>query len=45
MKKKIYQNPVTQAVEMYPTGILCGSGGTNTFMNQNDTGVKNVWGN
>lgn len=45
MNKKIYQQPMTSGVKMQPQGILCGSGATpNTFINQNDTGVSNVWG-
>jgi hypothetical protein len=46
MKKKIYQHPMTSSVNMQPQGILCGSGATpNAFINQNDGGVSNVWGN
>ena len=44
MKKKIYQQPMTSGVKMQPQGILCGSATFNTFMNQNDTGVSDVWG-
>lgn len=44
MNKKIYQQPMTSGVKMQPQGILCGSVTPNTFMNQNDTDVSNVWG-
>ena len=44
MNKKIYQQPMTSGVKMQPQGILCGSVTLNTFMNQNDTGVSDVWG-
>ena len=42
MKKKIYQRPTTQNVEIQPTSILCASG---TAINLNNSGEEGVWGN
>lgn len=41
MKKKIYQRPTTQNVEIQPTSILCASG---TAIKLNTSGVNGVWG-
>jgi hypothetical protein len=42
MKKKIYQRPATQNIEIQPISILCASG---TAINLNTSGVNDVWGN